>query len=665
MKPVRIIFLMLWVIGIGENLRAETLAPTERLVRVFSREVQQAEQQLEKLAGELEHLPTLQNISQGERYGFHSGTILKQSEPHWVQLDLGQNYPIDSLAMVPIHVPIRGPQGEGYGFPLRFKLEVADNAEMNGAVVLVDQTANDVENPGLYPLVFRPEVVTARYVRLTSTKHVATEAGFFWAMGELMVLCGNRNVAAECVVTATSHLELFPNWAVNRIVDSQSALGAPVAMEPSPTDGYLSVSSEQPQADKWLVVDLGRDFAIDEIRLIGVESEDYEVVGGRGFPKTLMVEIATDPEFKNNVWQMRYSPSILGHPWGSPVVMPCEGSSGRYVRLVGKVLWGREKLYSFALAEVQVYAGNENVALGKKVSVLDAAEKPGSTRWAPKFVVDGYTSSHRLIELPDYLELMVRRGKAFREQMMLKAQRDQKVQQMVTTMSVGGGSVGGVALFGWAWMLVRHRALRRREALLLREQIARDLHDDIGSNLGGIVLLSEMGSRHSGLGEEARNDFKAIKDAAEETSESMQDIVWLIEPSNMSLRELVLKMRQSVVRMLGDLPVSVVVDPPGFRNPQLSLLFRRHLFLSFKETLNNVRRHAAATQVEVHIAISSSHLAFTVRDNGAGFDPQAVAGSGHGLSNLQRRAQRLKGDYRLESAPGHGTTSYFKAPLKS
>jgi signal transduction histidine kinase len=270
-----------------------------------------------------------------------------------------------------------------------------------------------------------------------------------------------------------------------------------------------------------------------------------------------------------------------------------------------------------------------------------------------------------LIELPEYLELIVRRGRLVQEQIMLEARRDQKVRQVVTTLSVGGGSLGGVALFGWAWMLVRHRALRRREALRLREQIARDLHDDIGSNLGGIVLLSEMGSRHIGLGEEARNDFKAIKEAAEETSESMQDIVWLIEPGNMSLRELVLKMRQSVVRMLGDLPVSVVVDPPGFRNRQLSLLFRRHLFLAFKETLNNVRRHAAATRVEVHIAISPSHLAFTVRDDGAGFDPPAVAGSGHGLSNLQRRAQRLKGNYRLESAPGHGTTSYFKAPLKS
>jgi signal transduction histidine kinase len=133
----------------------------------------------------------------------------------------------------------------------------------------------------------------------------------------------------------------------------------------------------------------------------------------------------------------------------------------------------------------------------------------------------------------------------------------------------------------------------------------------------------------------------------------------------MSLRELILKMRQSVERMLGNLAVGVVVDPPEFRNSELSLLFRRHLFLAFKETLNNVRRHAAATRVEVRLEITPTHLAFTVRDDGAGFDPQAVTESGHGLRNLQRRAERLKGTYRLESSPGHGTTSSFKAPLKS
>ena len=665
MGPVRTVILVALATGAGGGLHAEVPAATERLARFFSRDVREANLRLAQLAGEIEQLPALQGTSQGSRYGFHSGTILVQDEAHWVQLDLGRSYPIDAVATVPAHIPTIKSQGEGYGFPLRFKLEVADNAEMTDAVVVVDRTLEDVENPGLYPLVFRPGVVTGRYVRLTSTKHVAVEEGFFWAMEELMVISGNRNVAAGCLATASCHLDLFPNWAVNRIVDSQSALGVPVTVEPSPTDGYLSAPSDLSGAGKWLVVDLGREYAIDEIRLIGVESEAHEVVGGRGFPKTLQVEIATDPEFENKAWQMRNGPNFLGHPWGSPVVMPCTGHAGRYIRLLSKTLWARNKLHSFALAEVQVYAGNDNVALGKPVRVMDAADKPDSTRWAPAFAVDGYTSRHRLIELPEYLELIVRRGRLVKEQSLLDARRDRKVRQVVATLSVGGGCLGGVAVFGWAWMLMSQRALRRREALLLREQIARDLHDDIGSNLGGIVLLSEMGSRHSGLDEEARNDFKAIKEAAEETSESMQDIVWLIQPGNMTLRELVLKMRQSVERMLGDVAVSVVVEPPELRNRDLSLLLRRHLFLAFKETLNNVRRHAGATQVEVLLVLSPTHFTFTVRDDGAGFDPQAAAESGHGLRNLQRRAERLKGTCHLESLPGRGTTVCFKAPLKS
>ena len=72
-----------------------------------------------------------------------------------------------------------------------------------------------------------------------------------------------------------------------------------------------------------------------------------------------------------------------------------------------------------------------------------------------------------------------------------------------------------------------------------------------------------------------------------------------------------------------------------------------------------------ATRVEVRIAISPTRLTFTIRDNGAGFDPQATGISGHGLANLQRRARRLRGTCRLESAPGHGTTVFFDSSLKS
>ena len=665
MVVVRTMILMVLAAGAGGDLRAQPPTVAERLARLCSRDVREAEQRLAGLARELQGLPVLLSSSRGGRYGFHSGTISEQDDPQWVQLDLGKSYPLDVLVAMPAHVPTLETQGEGYGFPRRFKIEVADNAEMTHAVVAVDRTAEDVENPGLYPLVFRPAGVAGRYVRFTSTRHVPLDGGYFWAMEELMVLAGNRNVAAGCLVTASSHLDLFPNWSVSRIVDSQSALGVPVTADPSPTDGYLSAPTDQPGTPKWLVVDLGRSYEIDEIRLIGAESDDDEVVGGRGFPKDLVVELAEDPEFGKRVWQMRVGPNFLGHPWGSPVVMPCGGRAGRYIRLTTRALWARVKHHSFALAELQAYAGDQNVALGKSVRVKDAADNPGSTRWAPQFLVDGFTSRHRLIELPEYLELIERRGKLVKEQSLLEARREHKVRLAATILGGGGGGLGGVALLGWAWMLVRQRAVRRRDVARLREQIARDLHDDIGSNLGGIVLLSEIGSMHSGLDEESRNDFKAIKEAAEQTSEAMQDIVWLVQPGNMGLRELVLKMRRSVGLILGNSALGMVVEPPDFRNRQLSLLFRRHVLFAFKETLNNVRRHAAATRIEVRIEISPTHLTFTVRDDGVGFDLQAVKESGHGLRNLQRRAERIRGTYLMESSPDHGTTTCFKAPLKS
>jgi signal transduction histidine kinase len=221
-----------------------------------------------------------------------------------------------------------------------------------------------------------------------------------------------------------------------------------------------------------------------------------------------------------------------------------------------------------------------------------------------------------------------------------------------------------MAVLGWGWMMVRQRTIRRQSVALLRDQIARDLHDDIGSNLGGIVLLSEIASKHS-ADPQSRADFQTIKEAADEAAASMRDIVWLIQRGHFGLRDLVPKMRQSARMILSNKEVSVDVEPPDFKDRRLSLLFRRHVFFAFKEALNNIRKHADAGKIEVRIRMDSSHLTFIVRDDGVGFDLQVAALPGHGLSNLKRRASRLKGTCRIESQPGRGAVVTFSAPLKS
>ena len=158
-----------------------------------------------------------------------------------------------------------------------------------------------------------------------------------------------------------------------------------------------------------------------------------------------------------------------------------------------------------------------------------------------------------------------------------------------------------------------------RAVAKLRDQIARDLHDDIGSNLGGIVLLSERWSRQCGEAE-AQEGFSAIKEATETSAESMQDIVWLIQRGNVELRDLVARMRQSAQMILGDEASRWRRSRPVSR-PALVAVLPPTRLLRLQGDLNNIRRHAGATAVEVRITIDSPPPELRVRDDGVGFDP--------------------------------------------
>jgi signal transduction histidine kinase len=425
----------------------------------------------------------------------------------------------------------------------------------------------------------------------------------------------------------------------------------------------LSALTNNPHERKWLHVDLGEAFPLDEIRLVPIQPGGYETLGERSFPRSWEVELAEDASFERIVWRHEFPVSnLVGFPGDCAVVIPCDGSRGRHLRFVALSHWGTADRCGYGLAEIQAYSGDRNVALGKPVTASDEAEPDSG--WSPAFATDGFSSRHRLIEIPEHLDLLARRGKLERELALLVKRRDQKLRTTGLAIAYGGGGIGVAGFIGCAWLLVRLRQVRRRSVAALRDQIARDLHDDIGSNLGGIVLLSEIGGEHSS-DPQSRADFQTIKQAADEASESMRDIVWLIQRGNHGLRDMLTRMRESVRMILGNTQVTLTVEPPDFRDRRLSLLFRRHVFFSFKEVLNNIRRHADAAEIVVEIRISPSHLTFVARDDGVGFDVRSAGLPGHGLENLKRRAAALKGDCHVESAPGSGSVVTFSVPLKS
>ncbi len=204
--------------------------------------------------------------------------------------------------------------------------------------------------------------------------------------------------------------------------------------------------------------------------------------------------------------------------------------------------------------------------------------------------------------------------------------------------------------------LARLHALAR-----LRGRIAGDLHDEIGSNLGGIILLSELTQQTPALPLEAQVSLQEINATAQRTASAMRDIVWFLNPDFDTLGDMAARMREFATTLLAGVDCEFVV--PRVPSAQsLPLEFRRNVFFSFKEILHNIVKHAGATRVSIRLEVTGRQFTLRVHDNGRGFNPSTAA-SGHGLGSLRQRAADLDGQLAIESEPGKGTTVVLTAML--
>jgi ligand-binding sensor domain-containing protein/two-component sensor histidine kinase len=213
----------------------------------------------------------------------------------------------------------------------------------------------------------------------------------------------------------------------------------------------------------------------------------------------------------------------------------------------------------------------------------------------------------------------------------------------------------GVALGAFGLHRIRLAQLRQLEALRLR--IAADLHDEVGSNLSAISLLSRKVQKSGAADEEAREDLAAIHRIAARTANSIREIVWFINPEYDTLQDLVLRMEEATKTMLAGVDCQFQSSQADY-SQKLPLQLRQNLFLLFKEALTNVAKHARASRVEINVAERDHTWQLSIRDNGVGFQPNA-AHNGNGLKNLRQRAARLEGTLEIKSQPGEGTHVLF------
>jgi signal transduction histidine kinase len=201
-----------------------------------------------------------------------------------------------------------------------------------------------------------------------------------------------------------------------------------------------------------------------------------------------------------------------------------------------------------------------------------------------------------------------------------------------------------------------------------RARIARDLHDQLGANLTQVALLGEMAEADKNLPDEIELHAQQISHTARITTHALDEIVWAINPSNDTLEGLAnyaCKYAQEYFALAGlryradvpaDLPATDI--PPEVRH---------HVFLAFKESVNNVVKHAQASEAWIRLRLSPGGFILEIEDNGrgpGGMDAKA-AQSRNGLRNMRKRMEDIHGEFTISPGANGGTIVRLAVPVKS
>ncbi len=207
---------------------------------------------------------------------------------------------------------------------------------------------------------------------------------------------------------------------------------------------------------------------------------------------------------------------------------------------------------------------------------------------------------------------------------------------------------------------IMNRTKRQLELERMRQGIARDLHDDIGSTLSSINIMSQLALNESG---ESAHQLKKIVAQSANMMETMSDIVWSINPDNDSVEQMIHKMKEFAGEILEPRNIDYHFEVGAGANLiLLSAEKRKNLFLIYKEAVNNAAKYSEGNKVDVLLHRENGTLQLTVRDNGKGFEP-SVTNSGNGLKNMQARATALKGNLTRKSGPRQGTEIVVQLPI--
>lgn len=222
-----------------------------------------------------------------------------------------------------------------------------------------------------------------------------------------------------------------------------------------------------------------------------------------------------------------------------------------------------------------------------------------------------------------------------------------------------------VFLFLIMLIIQRTKIAKERRKIALeqeRSRISRDLHDDLGSGLTGILMMSEQ--LQTSNKESTDQGIEKIKKSSRQMVDQMGEIVWAMNVKNDTLENLISYVNTYLLDSFEDSAIKLkVILPETIPDFELNGMVRRNIFLVVKESLNNMLKYANATEVNFKMMIKDNKMLIELSDNGKGFELDKTRRFGNGLKNMKSRMDDIKGNFIIESEIDKGTKTNINFPL--
>ncbi len=621
------------------------------------------EVEAEGLRSELEGLPSLEDSLQIDAYGYHSSYLPKLGQlpdkPRWtVTVEIPYQGGVQEIYLVPA-ADRREPNMPGYGFPKRFQIKGVDfEGEEH---LLVDYRLQDFPDPGRLPVRLLVETRRYRNVSLEVYRGQVEDNKEFFALDEVALRASFYLWRLQEVDTSGS-FEAPPFWSSDYLIDQKTSMGLPV--QPHPDGRQYDqdfVKRFDGEFSEPLVIelDLGENKRNGELVLYPAQPPEGVFVPGYGFPGKLQVELSRYVEETGE--RERFftgEQQVLQNPGNNIVRFLLGGREGRWLTITFEDFPVYQGATTFGLGEIELTEARESMSRGAKVS---SPSLPESDSEALQRLTDGLSGGRSVISLLPWLdELSASRdlqGELDRiedAEALLSGRWNQGIELSLSVALWGGTAILIVVVAAGVFV-------QRRRFAALRRRIAKDLHDEVGSNLGSVRLVAERLQQDTS-GPDAQRDLSDLVLMAREASASLMDVVWMTDKRSLKMSELIPNLKKRAERVLSgiELEVEIDVESPDLVVP---LAVRRQLMLFFKEAVHNCARHSGAKKVRLEIALSGSVFRMELSDDGCGFDPDGLR-DGWGIDSMRERVEELDGTFILDTGRGKGTTVGFSIPLK-